>query len=99
MKSIRWCRGALVLAAALVACATQDQQTGVMSQQATSACLRGGVPCTASDVCCSRRCEGAVCQAHPLETPESIESRSPDDLPSEPTSGLGTPDGQESGPQ
>ena len=99
MKPFRLGRSVLVLAGALVACATQSEsQTGVTNQQPASACLRGGVPCTKSEDCCSHRCAIAVCQA-PLVTPETIKSLSPDDLPTEPASGLGTPGGQESGPK
>ncbi len=96
MKPLRPGRAALVLVAALVACATQDQaRTGITSQQAPGVCLRGGVPCATNDDCCSRRCENATCRADPLASPESIRSRSLDDVPGDPTSGLGTPGGHE----
>lgn len=94
MKSRRSGLAALLLLAGLAACVTETRTgTGVMSEQAPGACLRSGVPCRSNGECCSSRCDGA-CRADPLASPLSIESRAIDDLPTDTTSGLGTPSAQ-----
>ncbi len=94
VKSLPIVSAAIMLAAGLFACATQNPGApGVMSQQATGSCLRTGTPCNSSGECCSLRCGPTAVCFDPLATPESIRSSSPDDVPDEPISGLATPGG------
>jgi hypothetical protein len=80
----------LGLVIGVAACATQPARPGVTSQQAPNQCLREGTPCASGFDCCSGRCESTTGLA-PIVSPEDIHSRSLDDLPVEPPSGLGTP--------
>jgi len=96
MKFLRNGSAAALLAVGLFACAAQNTGAlGVMSQQATGSCLRTGTPCNSNGECCSLRCGGPAVCFDPVVSPESIRSSSPDALPDEPTSGLGTAGGDE----